>query len=242
MSEETSWFFVPDLASLEELNLSLTRWCEEQRKKCGASFGEEAASLLPLPALPHPCALHTVSVVSSTSLVRFEGNVYSVPVGHEREAVNLSSTWDRIRISQNGTPLADHPRISGKGKASMELAHVLPLLQAKPGAARNAAVVRRLTEPWQKARKLLCAQPEGYREFCTILLLHREHAMEDLTQALEEALSLKRVTAETIRQLLWNRTTSVLPAASVPDPLMEFSSCCAPNPGRYDALARGAVA
>lgn len=242
MSEETSWFFVPDLASLEELNLSLTRWCEEQRKKCGASFGEEAASLLPLPALPHPCALHTVSVVSSTSLVRFEGNVYSVPVGHEREAVNLSSTWDRIRISQNGTLLADHPRLSGKGKASMELAHVLPLLQAKPGAARNAAVVRRLTEPWQKARKLLCAQPEGYREFCTILLLHREHAMEDLTQALEEALSLKRVTAETIRQLLWNRTTSVLPAASVPDPLAEFSSCCAPNPGRYDALTREAVA
>jgi hypothetical protein len=66
--------------------------------------------------------------------------------------------------------------------------------------------------------------------------------MEALTQALEEALSLKRVTAETIRQLLWNRTTSVLPAASVPDPLAEFSSCCAPNPGRYDALTREAVA
>lgn len=233
---------VPDLPSLEELNLSLARWCEEQRKNRRVSFDEEATCLLPLPALPHPCALQTVAVVSPTSLVRFEGNVYSVPVGHEGEAVNLSTTWDRIRISRNGTLLAEHPRLSGKGKASMELAHVLPLLQFKPGAVRNAAVLRRLAEPWQKARTLLCAQPEGYREFCAILLLHRDHSLEVLTEALEEALALKRVTAETVRQLVWNRTPSVVPEASVPDPLAELPAGCAPDPSRYDTLLGEAVA
>ncbi len=230
---------VPDLATLEDLNALLEDWCGRQRQN--TSFEEEALRLLPLPAVPHPCALQSVSVVSKTSLVRFEGNVYSVPTGHEREAVDLLLTWDRVRISRQGKAPADHPRLSGKGKASLELAHYLPLLRVKPGAVRNARVVRELEEPWQRARRVLCARPEGYRELCALLQLHRDHPHEDLTRALEEALSLKRVTAETVRQLLLNRTPSDIPAASVPDSLASLS-VPTPDPGRYDALLREQVA
>lgn len=231
---------VPDLATLDDLNSVLADWCGRERQRRAASFEEEALRLMPLPEIPHPCALTTVSVVSRTSLVRFEGNVYSVPVGHEKEAVDLSVTWDRVRVSSRGKVLANHRRLSGKGKASMELAHYLPLLRAKPGAVRNAAVVRDLEEPWQKARTLLCAH-SGYRELCAILQLHRDHSHEALTQALEEALALKRVTAETVRQLLLNKTPSASLTVAVPDSLAELP-LPAPDPGRYDALLKEEVA
>jgi len=122
----------------------------------------------------------------------------------------------------------------------MELVHYLPLLRAKPGAVRNAAVVRDLEEPWQKARTLLCAH-SGYRELCAILQLHRDHSHEALTQALEEALALKRVTAETVRQLLLNKTPSAGLTVAVPDSLAELP-LPAPDPGRYDALLKEEVA
>jgi hypothetical protein len=57
---------VPDLATLDDLNSVLADWCGRERQRRAASFEEEALRLMPLPEIPHPCALTTVSVVSRT--------------------------------------------------------------------------------------------------------------------------------------------------------------------------------
>ncbi|WP_028305640.1 hypothetical protein [Desulfitobacterium sp. PCE1] len=85
----------------------------------------------------------------------------------------------------------------------MKLEHYLPIIEIKPRAAKNALVVRKLPEVYQKLRIQLCSKnPEGYREFAKILLLNLEYRFEDVLAAVEEGLELHSPTQESIRQIL----------------------------------------
>ena len=85
----------------------------------------------------------------------------------------------------------------------MELEHYLPVLAIKPRAAKNALVVRKLPEIYQKLRRLLCKHnTEGYKEYAKILLLNQEFDFKDVMQAIEDNISLGIVTYANIRQTL----------------------------------------
>jgi len=44
--------------------------------------------------------------------------------------------------------------------------------------------------------------PEGYRELCRILLLHRHYSQVEVASALKQALALGSVNEATVKQLL----------------------------------------
>jgi len=68
---------------------------------------------------------------------------------------------------------------------------------------KNALVVRKLPEIYQKLRIELCyREPEGYREYAKILLLNMEFNFEDVLLAIKESLKSGHVGFEYIRQLL----------------------------------------
>jgi hypothetical protein len=119
----------------------------------------------------------------------------------------------------------------------LDLTHYLPALASKPHAVRHAAVVDQLPPIYAAVRdRLTRAQPDGYREFARILLLHQEFSLETLTTALEEALRCDCLQATAVRQLLLNLT--VLPSPepiAVPDRLARLE-VPPPDLSRYNLL------
>jgi len=119
----------------------------------------------------------------------------------------------------------------------LELDHYLNALERKPRAVMHAAVVRQLPWVYARAKEMLCQdRHDGYREFCQILLLHREFAARDVETAIKTALAKKTLSLATVRQILVNHTALPTPrAVQVPKVLANYT-VSAPDASRYDAL------
>lgn len=94
----------------------------------------EQAAFGPLTTTAATYGLYRVATVNRESLVRVEGNQYSVPVGHLGQAVDVRVLRDEIRISRDGGELARHPRLTGTGQRRREAAHYQPALTNRPRA------------------------------------------------------------------------------------------------------------
>lgn len=85
----------------------------------------------------------------------------------------------------------------------------MPIIETKPRAAKNALVVRKLPEVYQKLRIQLCSKnSEGYREFAKILLLNLEYHFEHVLLALEKGLEQHSTTQKSICQILTSQLLS----------------------------------
>ena len=227
---------VKEYPNLERLNEHLLSWCIRERMKKGETWGEESKALRPLPEIPFSASRITLAKVSSQNLIRYDCNFYSVPEGYRGTRVTLSASPDRIRISLKGKLLADHPRCREKGRRILEISHYIPLFEEKKRAVRNAAVIRELQGPWNEARELLDRNPEGYREFASLLVLLKEYPLEEVTGVLTEALSLHSPRTSTVRQILLNhRGEKVIPRVETPPPLREYR-IPPPELAIYDSL------
>ncbi len=79
------------------------------------------------------------AAVSSTCLVRFDNNKYSVMgLGH-RSPVEVRAYAERIEIRQDGCIVAEHPRAFSRGQTVFDPWHYVTVLARKPGALRNGA-------------------------------------------------------------------------------------------------------
>jgi transposase len=95
-----SWWRTARVGTPAEAQRSLDRWCVEvadQRRRGPLSVAQKAAAepLLPLPAAAFPAELHAERVVSSSALVSFEVNRYSVPPTHAGQTVTV-----RVRVGE----------------------------------------------------------------------------------------------------------------------------------------------
>jgi hypothetical protein len=75
-----------------------------------------------------------VATVNRESLVRVDGNQYSVPVGHGGQAVDVRVLREGIRISRDGVLLAEHARLTGTGQRHRDPAHYTSALTHRPRA------------------------------------------------------------------------------------------------------------
>lgn len=205
---------IPDFPSWEALNAHLLRWCEIEKVKRATEWEQERAHLRPLPLHPFRPALLRLAPVNRLSLITVDRNHYSVPCAYVGRTVQAAIFTERLEISDQDTLLAAHPRCYQRGQTILELAHYLPAIAAKPHAVSHAAIIDQLPAVYATVRdRLIRAQPEGYREFAAILLLHREFSTEKLTIALEDALHRDCLQATAIRQILLNQSA---PVASEP--------------------------
>lgn len=95
---------------------------------------QEQAAFSPLATTAATYGLYRVATVNRESLVRVDGNQYSVPVGHLGQAVDVRVLREEICISRDGVELARHPRLPGTGQRRREPAHYLPALTTRPRA------------------------------------------------------------------------------------------------------------
>ena len=107
--------------------------------------------------------------VSSTALVRYRTNDYSVPTRYGFQDVVVKGFVDRVVILCGGEEIARHPRCYGEAMFVANPLHYLALIETKPGALDQAAALQGwdLPEVFQHLRHLLEARMgnKGKREF-----------------------------------------------------------------------------
>lgn len=130
----------------------------------GETIGERLAAdlavLHSLPAVPlEPCEKRT-GRVSSTSLVRYRGNDYSVPTAYGFQDVVVKGFVGEVVILCGGAVVARHKQAYGTGEFIADPLHYLALIETKPNALDQAAALQgwELPEVFQHLRHLLEAR------------------------------------------------------------------------------------
>ncbi len=149
---QRSWWRSAEVATPAQAQASLDRWCLEvadQRRRGGLTVAGRAAAepLLPLPPTPYPAELRLERVVSSSALVAFEGNRYSVPPAHAGQAVTVLARLGEptLRlVSAAGVPIATHRRLpAGASQTARQPVHAAALEQAVLAAFTTKPPCRR---------------------------------------------------------------------------------------------------
>lgn len=238
---------IPQFADIEELNGWLESRCwalaaarahpEQTDRTVAAVFQDEREHLIRF-VKPFEAYQSRECRVSSTSLVHYDGNQYSVACQAARKAVTIRAFAARIVVIHEGKPVADHPRSFAKGATVYDPWHYLEVLERKPGALRHGAPFQGWDLPGflSALRRRMEKQIGGDREFVTLLSASREYGMEELDAACEWALAQGIVQSEAIINRLSRRNQPEEPApAQTPECLIllqEPTDDCA----RYDHL------
>jgi transposase len=204
---------IPVAASFDDLNAMLAERCRQrQAERAGrdvATIGErlgadlEAFRELPAVAL-EPCEKRSARV-SSTGLVRYRGNDYSVPTAYGFQDVMVKGFVDRVVILFGGEEIARHERCYGSGTFIFNPLHYLALLETKPNALDQAAPLKGwdLPEAFQHLRHLMEARMgnRGKREFIQVLRLMEAIPKEVVTHAVTEAIRLGAISFDAVKQI-----------------------------------------
>ncbi len=196
---------IPDVETYEELNQHLHQACLQdthrrmrgQTQSIAELWGSEKSQLLPLPASDYRACRSQPVKVNPYSQVVFETNRYSVPVEYAQRQLVLRAYPFQIEILAQDQIIATHPRCFGREQDVFEPLHYLDVLVQRPGAFDHAIPMRRWREEWPASYDTLLAElrerwPDGrgVREFLAVLKLHREYPVQQVKQAIQEALDL----------------------------------------------------
>ncbi|HET90757.1 MAG TPA: IS21 family transposase [Chloroflexi bacterium] len=180
--------------------------------------------------------------VSTTSLVAFDRNHYSVDAARAKRTAQVRAYADRVVIVSGGQVVGEHGRQFGRDKTIYDPWHYLPVLERKPGALRNGAPFRDwdLPAPIQAVWAELKERPGGDREFVEVLCAIKTHGCEAVEKAAREAIALGAVSFDVIFNLLSRQTQTPAPPPpeSLPEHLtlrhLPLADC-----SRYDQLLEG---
>ena len=202
---------IPIAASFDELNAMLARRCRarpnDRAGRHAATIGErltaDVAALRELPAVPlEPCEKRAARV-SSTALVRYRLNDYSVPTRYGFQDVVVKGFVAEVVILCAGGVVARHPRSYAEGAFIADPLHYLALIETKPNALDQAAALQGwdLPEVFQHLRHMLEARMgnRGKREFIQVLRLLEAMPREIVTFAVTEAIRLGAVGFDAVK-------------------------------------------
>jgi transposase len=248
------WLFTPRLkfSDFVLLNAHLLNCClelaekrkhpEQKEMSIRSVFDQtERATLSPL--CHHFDGYHERACnVSSTCLITFDRNRYSVDCRYAYRAVTVRAYANRIvATAADGKVIAEHERHFGRDKVIYNPWHYVPLLERKPGALRNGAPFKDwdLPKSLQTIRGYLMKRKGGDKQCVALLLAIQDHGLEAVTVACELAISDNVMSSDYILNLLNRlRPTPVIPAIFTPDTLQLQ---CEPeaNCNRYNLLLQG---
>ena len=157
-AEQNYFTPVPDVPGWAALNATLQDLTLAERTRVlprregqsvGTLWDAERPALLPLPPQPFRAATTTTGRVTNRAWVTHRRAYYSVPVRWVGQRVRIDAYWDHLEIWAGTECLARHP-LGGPGSLHLVLDHYLDVLREKPGAVRNARVVRQLPPVFQR--------------------------------------------------------------------------------------------
>jgi transposase len=204
---------VPEVASFGDLNAMLEERCRQRQgdiagrhdETIGTRLVADLAAIRDMPAVAlEPCEKRAARV-SSTSLVRYRCNDYSVPTSFGFRDVLVKGFVDEVVIVCAGEEIARHCRCYATGAFVFDPLHYLMLIERKPNALDQAAPLQgwALPEAFQHLRHLLEARMgnRGKREFIQVLRLMETCPMAAVTDAVTEAIRLGAVGFDAVKQI-----------------------------------------
>jgi transposase len=210
------WLFVPkpSFKTFDELNGWLVERClqiantrkhpEQTERTLREVFETQEKNVLQPFATYFDGFVEREVPVSSTCLVRFDHNCYSVDCRYAKRTVSLRTYANRVVAVADGEIIGDHQRDFGKKQVVYNPWHYVPLLERKPGALRNGAPFKDwdLPDALQKVRLHLMKRLGGDRECVQILKAIQTDGLEAVTVACELALEEKAISADYILNVL----------------------------------------
>jgi hypothetical protein len=182
---------------------------------------------------------HEVEAAASTTcLVRFDHNRYSVAARAAGRRVQLRAYADRIAVFLDGERVAEHARRFGRHQTVYDPWHYLPVLARKPGALRNGEPFRAwdLPDALGEVRRRLAAHPDGDRQFVAILSAVPEAGLEAVEGACAAALAAGLHSADAVLNLLARGREPAPPAPALTPASLTLGLEPAADCARYDGL------
>jgi transposase len=205
---------IPELESYAALNAYLAEQCRKRQanrlRGHEATIGErlvrDQAAFLPLPAAPYDACESIATRVSSLSLVRYRDNDYSAPTAYGHREVIVKGYVYEVLIYCGVELIARHQRSYEKADFIFEPRHYLALLERKLNALDQAAPLANwvLPEAFQTLRRLLEARmgKAGKREYVQVLRLLERFELNEVHQAIRDALQLGAIGFDAVKHLL----------------------------------------
>ena len=129
------FFLARSFRDLDDLDVQFRRWLDEvanarlhatTKRIVAEAFADEKPTLLPLPQGPYTAVLKLERRVSHEGTVSVGGNLYSVPDTTRRRVLDVHVLADRVPIYEDGTLVAAHLPIDGRGQIRLDPAHRKP--------------------------------------------------------------------------------------------------------------------
>lgn len=217
---------VPVVPDFHALNAYLVDCCERdshERTRWGKTVHdlwlEEKEKLRPLPEkMPEACVLATAKV-NRRQMVRFASNWYSVPPQYVGKTLTVKAFVFKVIVTLAEKVIAVHARSYDRSEEVLDPHHYLPVLLRKPGAFERATpiVTWPLPAVYETYRRRLKERHEGsrgIREYIRILMLLKDHPVDEVTTALEKALFYGIFSADGVINLLdqvYQPATEIVP-------------------------------
>ena len=174
------------------------------------SIGEwleaDLAAMRILPAAPFEACDLQSGQVTSTSMVRYRGNDYSVPVAYGHREVWIKGFVGRVVIGCATEIIADHRRSYDTGDMVFDPVHYLRLIERKIMSFDQAAPLQNweLPDAFATLQRLLEARQgkAGKREYVQVLRLLERFDLDVLHLAIKDALQMRAVSFDAVKHLL----------------------------------------
>lgn len=246
------WYDTPPLNSLQALNDWLQQRCQALWEKTthpqfkprslAECLEDERPQMLPVPEAFDGFIEHSKRV-SSTCLITFEHNRYSVPARFANHAISLRVYPQRLVIVADTEVVAEHVRAFNRDKSPLgqtiyDWRHYLSVVQRKPGALRNGAPFLDLPDSFSQLRMRLLKRPGGDREMADILALVLLHNEQQVERAIALSLEAGETSKEHVLNCLSRLEEPQCPKRLKAPPELKLIAEPLADTARYDQLRR----
>lgn len=209
---------INSLAELEQLNDKLLTWCLSLRKTrkvygtdrtVGEVSLEDRESMLLLPSELPQVGKYTTGKVNHYSLVPADNAFYSVPTQYAFMQLDVLLTAREVVFFLKDQEIARHIRTWQPGEQRFDPLHYIDLFRKKPYSLINSKPIAQLPVSFRQFFEKARQRGNGYVQHCLdILELLRKYSLKDLSDALELAMAYDTYTADGVKNLLVQLTTS----------------------------------
>src|SRR5205085_8663016 len=177
---------------------------------------------------------------STTCLVRFDNNKYSVAASAVGRPVEVHAYADRVVIRQDGRIVAEHSRSFGRGETVYDPWHYVPVLARKPGALRNGAPFKDWVLPaaMERVRRKLAGVDDGNRQMVDILTAVLTDGLPAVEAACAEAIAHGVHSADVVLNILARQRDPGPPATILTPAALTLRHAPVADCARYDNLRR----
>jgi len=232
--------------SLAELNAWLLRACQDSWAELSHPdwpeltvadvMQDERSRLMALPKAFDGYVEQPLRV-TSTALIHFQRNRYSVPCEWVNTVVSVRAYPEILRVVDSHGEVVDLARSFERDQTFYDWRHYISLIERKPGALRNGAPFKTMPEPLQELQRQLLKNAGGDRVMAQVLSAIPLHGLDTVLVAIEIALEGGRASAEHVINTLSRLKDGARPLAVLQiDTPLTLQTPPLANVSRYDSL------